>query len=54
LAWKVAYVHKGDLDTFEKLSTLRTDVKIVGEAGKELLESYNVERQPVGLDVVTQ
>lgn len=26
----------------------------IGLAGKELLETYNAERQPVGLDVVTQ
>lgn len=26
----------------------------VGIAGKELLNSYSLERQPVGLDVVTQ
>ena len=25
-----------------------------GKAGKELLETYNTERQPVGLEVVTQ
>lgn len=27
---------------------------ILGWAGKDLLESYSVERQPVGLNVVTQ
>lgn len=54
LAWKVAYVHRGDLYTSEKLSTPCTDTKFVGMAGKELLASYNTERQPVGLDVVTQ
>jgi hypothetical protein len=26
----------------------------IGIAGKELLSSYSLERQPVGLDVVTQ
>lgn len=27
---------------------------VIGIAGKELLNSYSLERQPVGLDVVTQ
>jgi hypothetical protein len=26
----------------------------IGIAGKELLDTYSAERQPVGLDVVTQ
>lgn len=50
LAWKIAYVVQGKSPR-EHLS-MPTLMKIAGKAGKELLDSYEVERQPVGKAIV--
>jgi 2-polyprenyl-6-methoxyphenol hydroxylase-like FAD-dependent oxidoreductase len=55
LAWKVAYVEKGMLILREEgvkgILVLNRFINI-GIAGKELLSTYNVERQPVGAAIV--
>jgi 2-polyprenyl-6-methoxyphenol hydroxylase-like FAD-dependent oxidoreductase len=53
LAWKVAYVDKGRIQASDRDTPIKANFDL-GIAGKKLLDSYSVERQPVGLDVVTQ
>jgi 2-polyprenyl-6-methoxyphenol hydroxylase-like FAD-dependent oxidoreductase len=53
LAWKVAYVDKGERQHANVSQACILTLKI-GLAGKDLLSTYSIERQPVGLDVVTQ
>ena len=54
---KGRYGKYSDSSESRRYKTERDDARrrhIPGLAGKELLESYSDERQPVGLDVVTQ
>jgi hypothetical protein len=55
LAWKIAYVEKG-MSILEELAIncvgILNRVINIGIAGKELLSTYNVERQPVGAAIV--
>lgn len=55
LAWKIAYALKGLRSHWLMVAELMLTINfLTGSAGKELLETYNDERQPVGLNVITQ
>lgn len=56
LAWKLNLVEKGRIELTKCYCNCRilADSDTLGLAGKPLLETYSIERQPVGLDVVSR